>query len=307
LRYLAALRIVQGREEEAKECEHKIVDAYRQLHHLWGEARTMLFFGDSHFIVWNYPKAREYYERGLRIYRDMGNVFGQCHMRIELCRIAMFLGEYVQARQHGEHALALIQDSGNVRFHAYALATLSDWARRAGEGQLAHDCANGAVELIERANYPGILAYCLDRLGDALTGLGRLDEAAKAYAQSLSLMREGGSIALTVLALANNARHALLRDERVRAHAYADEALRLLDAAGCGEAHGLSGAPEPWRICFDLYRVLHAAQDGRAGDMLRQANTLLQDQAAKINDASLRRSLVENAGFAASGPADVER
>jgi DNA-binding SARP family transcriptional activator/predicted ATPase len=290
MRYLAALRIVQGRAEKAGEYELEIVKAYRQLHHLWGEARTMMFFGDSHFIVWNYTKAREYYELALRICRDMGSAHGQCHMHIELSRIAMFQSDFALARQQGERALAIIQDTGNVMFHAYALATLSGWAHRMGECERAYDLAQEAAQIIQKANYPLLVAYCLERLGDALTSSGRQDEAAAAYQRVLDVQREIGSAALIMMTLANNARLALLRGELAQSQTYANEALELL------KTHGLSGAPEPWRIYFDLYRVLHVVGDQRSLEMLDKAFSLLQDQAAKIGDAAMRQSFLCNVG-----------
>jgi hypothetical protein len=99
------------------------------------------------------------------------------------------------------------------------------------------------------------------------------------------------------MALANNARLAWLRGELTQAKAYANEALQLLGASGSPGMHGLSGAPEPWQIYFDLYRVLHAAGDDHAGEILGQANALVQEQAAKINDAGLRRSFLEHVAF----------
>jgi tetratricopeptide (TPR) repeat protein len=288
MRYVAALRVVQGRDEEAHALGQETVRVYRLLHHLWGEARTMIFLGDSYTIAADYPKAREYYEHGLDICLSMEHTYGQCHMHIELCRIATFLSDFALAKQHGERAWMLVRDLGNARFRAYAMAALSDCAHRSGEHHLAYSYAQEAVNVIQPASYPGIYAYCLDRLGDALTDLGRLAEAAEAYQDGLSIRREQNSLALVVMSLANNARLALLRGEIVQARVYAGEALELVSTKG------LLGAPEPWRIYFDLHRALSATDDDRVNQMLERANALLQNQATKIADVRLRRSFLED-------------
>ncbi|MCI0478606.1 MAG: hypothetical protein L0Y55_20385, partial [Anaerolineales bacterium] len=54
------------------------------------------------------------------------------------------------------------------------------------------------------------------------------------------------------------------------------------------------GTDEPFRIYLTCYRVLRANQDARADTILRTAQNLLQERAARISDETARRSFLEN-------------
>ncbi|MCP4537872.1 MAG: hypothetical protein GY832_12075, partial [Chloroflexi bacterium] len=57
---------------------------------------------------------------------------------------------------------------------------------------------------------------------------------------------------------------------------------------------GLEGTTDPFGIYLTCCRVLQAVQDPRAQDVLNTAYDHLQQQAAKIDDAKLRHSFLEN-------------
>jgi hypothetical protein len=54
------------------------------------------------------------------------------------------------------------------------------------------------------------------------------------------------------------------------------------------------GTLEPMRVHLTCYRVLSANRDRRAGEVLDAAYHLLQERAGVIEDASSRRSYLEN-------------
>jgi hypothetical protein len=56
----------------------------------------------------------------------------------------------------------------------------------------------------------------------------------------------------------------------------------------------VAGADFPLAAYLACYDVLQAVDDPRAQEILNTAHGLLQDQAAKIEDAALRRSFLEN-------------
>ena len=57
---------------------------------------------------------------------------------------------------------------------------------------------------------------------------------------------------------------------------------------------GPLGAIPPLEIHWACYRVLHAAGDPRAGEILKETHSLLREIAAKIDDERLCRSFLEN-------------
>ena len=74
----------------------------------------------------------------------------------------------------------------------------------------------------------------------------------------------------------------------MQAQTHVDEILGFL------QDNTLDGTDEPIRVYLTCYRVLHANQDPRAQVLLTTAHSLLQQQAAKIEDETLRRSFLEN-------------
>jgi hypothetical protein len=60
------------------------------------------------------------------------------------------------------------------------------------------------------------------------------------------------------------------------------------------ETRTLDGTEEPFRVYLTCYRVLRANQAPHAKDILNTAHRLLQKRAAKISDAEMRRSFLEN-------------
>jgi hypothetical protein len=119
-------------------------------------------------------------------------------------------------------------------------------------------------------------------------GLDRLAEAADAYRQAMILRREFGQSHMAMEPLAGLARVSLAQNDLAQAQTHVEEILGFL------EDNTLDGTEEPFRVYLTCYRVLHANQDARAQVLLTSAHSLLQEQAAKIEDEALRRSFLEN-------------
>jgi hypothetical protein len=92
---------------------------------------------------------------------------------------------------------------------------------------------------------------------------------------------------LAMESLAGLAHVALDQDDLDRAQAQVGQILSFL------EDNTLEGTEEPFRIYFVCHQVLRANQDPRAREILVSAYDLLQERAAKITDAELRRSFLE--------------
>jgi hypothetical protein len=130
--------------------------------------------------------------------------------------------------------------------------------------------------------------YALTNLGHALTGLGRLVEAAEAYQQAILMRRALGVPSRVMEPLAGLARVALAQGDTSSALNYGEEILAYL------ETGSLAGTDAPFWIYLTCYRVLQAHQDSRAPVILQMAHRLLQARAATIGDERLRRSFLEN-------------
>ena len=125
-------------------------------------------------------------------------------------------------------------------------------------------------------------------LGHALLGLGRLEDAAEAYHNSVALRRELDQPNLAMESLAGLARVVLAQGDPMQAQAHVEEILSHL------ETGTLDGTTAPFQIYLTCYRVLKANHAPRAQEILATAYHLLQERSAKITDEEMGRLFLEN-------------
>ena len=93
---------------------------------------------------------------------------------------------------------------------------------------------------------------------------------------------------LAIEARAGLARVALLQDEISQAQAHVAAVLAYLDGEG-----SVSGMEDPFQVYLICYRVLQAASEPRAAQILEWAFDTLRAHVSKINP-DVRRSFLEN-------------
>jgi tetratricopeptide (TPR) repeat protein len=218
--------------------------------------------------------------------------FPLCH----LAAVVTALGDYDLARAQLDEALQLCRSIGHQWTEGEALVTLSVLCYAQGEDELARHYAHQAVAVNQvshnRSEEMSARAY----QGHILARLGDLDAAAASYHQVLQRKQEWCgkgepdifSLTGFLHGLAGLARLALLQQQLAAALPYVEELLRYLRDAP------LDLRLNPQLIYLICYRVLRAAGDPRAKDILTTAYQRLQAQAANIADETLRRSFLEN-------------
>jgi biotin operon repressor len=118
--------------------------------------------------------------------------------------------------------------------------------------------------------------------------LHNLAEATAAYCQALTLFQDLGQSNYALDARAGLARVSLIQGDLAQALDQVEETLSHW------ERGTVEFSSEPSVIYLACYQVLQAAQDPRAQKFLVSAHTLLQDRAARIPDAEMRHSYLEN-------------
>jgi len=160
-----------------------------------------------------------------------------------------------------------------------------------GDNETAHEYSQQALELAQSIGSRTHQGYTWTVLGHVLAGLGRLAEAMDAYHRALALRRELNEHHLVIESLAGLSLVSLAQNDLDQAQAQVEEILSYL------EDNTLDGTEEPFRVYLTCYRVLHAGQDARAGDVLGRAYRLLQERSAKIGDEEMRRAFLENVPY----------
>ncbi len=197
------------------------------------------------------------------------------------------LGDHLAARESYETSLRMSREIGDHRLEADVLGWLALLQHQQGEDEAALENCTLAANTAKAAGRRAELAHALSLRGLALEGLGRWDEVAAAFREALEMRQAIGQPHLVAEVSAGLARVALAQDDLAGARAHVEQVLEHLRTGS------LAGTDEPFRIYLTCTRVLRAAQDPRADEILRAAHDLLQEQAATIDDAALRRSFLE--------------
>jgi hypothetical protein len=117
------------------------------------------------------------------------------------------------------------------------------------------------------------------------------EAAADAYRQSCDLYLAIGRPDTAAEPLAGLARIALAQGNTTQALAHVEPILVQV------ESSHLQGAEEPLRVDLTCCEVLRAANDPRADAVLERTHARLQEQAAKMVDAEMRRAFLHNVPY----------
>ncbi len=120
---------------------------------------------------------------------------------VELCRLYMRLNNPTAARQHGETALTAFRASDASAGEAQALFCLTESLRRGNESDRAEalNNAQAALKVLEPLKYRDNLARAHHYVALAFEAQDRLDEASKAWMQSLPVARETNNLLATTV------------------------------------------------------------------------------------------------------------
>jgi len=166
---------------------------------------------------------------------------------------------------------------------------LPPWPLPWGTSAEARKYGEQALHLAREIGEPCAESFAFYTLGGLYRDVGDHAASRQCYEQPLSLWDRIGSPGATKELLAGIAWAELGLGEMGQAQAHVAEILAYLDAGGFLDIDG-----RPLMIYLTCYRVLVAAGDPRASEILTSAHTELQEQAARIPDDALRRCFLEN-------------
>lgn len=234
----------------------------------------------------DFMEARRCFEEALRGYRHTGNQQGEGMVLGNLGELYRQLGLYQRARDYFEQDMALMQRIGRQGRIGIRLANLGLVHLHLGKVDEAIGYGRQAVEEAEKRGEQNTLAVALLFLGYIHTARGEWAEATAAHQQAFARFQTLGQEKLALEALAGLAGLALEQEQLDEAREYVSPITEYLQ-------HGrLEGVYNPFRVYLTCYRVLAAAEDGRAEALGQLAHDLLQEQAARIEDERLKHSFL---------------
>lgn len=306
-----------GDYSEAETFVHRARELYRAIGDRLSLGRTTLHAGHLHAAWGDYGRARALLEQSLHIHREfhdrpsemlahayLGTVFGdglgrhhdaRLHISLALgiaqemrdrnaeavvqCvqgRNELQVGDFNRAAACFEFALSAGRSLGSPAIESRALHGLGQLALAAADAGRAEDCAEQALRSATDAERRREQALACLLLGRARDRLGRSADAAQAYERARAFAE-----ALELPYLYGDATAGLAN--AALAAGSLDLALRLAgELAPYLHECLLSGSSAPGWVALSCYRVLLAAGDERANDILRQGATILERRAAAL-------------------------
>lgn len=289
LNCLAAIHWSQGYRAEAERYLQQALNLAVRWENRQAEARLLGNLGVVTVEQGKYAEARQLFRRSLEMHRTSGNRRGASIALGNLGNIFLYLGVYGEARSHYEQSVVIQREIGDRNDEALSLGNLGLVHHYLGDDESAVDYSQQALDIAQQTGERRTQGAILLKLGHALVGLGRLDEAAEAYRQSVALRREMNTPNLVMEPLAGLASGCMAQDEPGEALICIEEILAHLTSGGT-----LDGTISPFQIYLTCYHVLETHGDPRASTLLATAHELLLERESKIADEMMRRSFLEN-------------
>ncbi len=253
-----------------------------------GEGMSLANLAEVTFIMGDYGQTQKYLTEGLNIFQATGNRWDEANVWNTLGILYQELGDLTQAEACLKQGLALTQEIGDQAGQAYILVNLGLVTRDKGELELAKKLLMTGLALAEAQDDQYLMSSFLNYLSTVHLQLGKLDEAITQAELSLTLRRDAKMHLATPDNLATLAAAYLAAGNLAQALAYAGQTQAVLE--GCGG----EGPEFPQQDYFIIYQVFTAAgQRQYAQAALQAAYELVMARAAKIIDAALRQSYLE--------------
>jgi DNA-binding SARP family transcriptional activator len=260
----------------------------RQIGDRQGEGFNLRNLGIVAQLLGDDDQSRAYNEEALHIYYKLGHRRGKAGALRNLGQNEAEVGQYARGRVYLESSLATFREIGDQRGEIGTLSALGLLLHHLGENKTAEEICSRAIQLSEEIGNRFYRAFTLTYLGHILVAQGRATKAAEVYQQALDERYGLGQVRMATEPLAGLAHLYLLQNDVPRAMTFVESILHHL------QTRQLTGSREPFRIYLTCYKVLKAAGDPLAGDVLKDAYRQLKERAARIKEESVRHSFLEN-------------
>ena len=227
--------------------------------------------------------AIECLAQALARHREVGNRNNEGGTLTNLGYAALMLGDYEAASAQFVQARDLFAKIGQRQNEGITLINLG--IARLNQGQPADSKAHArqALQILRAAGDRWAEGAALRLIGQAALALDEADAAVEYLQASRDLFEGIGMPHLAMEPMAGLASEALGRGDLGAALAQV-EAILARQTAGVS----LDGTEEPMRVHLTCHRVLAAAADPRARQVLESAHLVLIERAARIGDDALR-------------------
>jgi tetratricopeptide (TPR) repeat protein len=240
---------------------------------------------DIAYYLGGYMEAQRHFDQVRDIAVQLGGRRSQSIAVTNLGIIARDLGAYRQAKELLTQGLTLAGEIGFRRGEAWALVCLSLLLHLEQKESAALAFGQQGLRLFSNLSDDAGQAYAWTEMAHALVGLEQWEDGKAAYHQALTLRRALSQPHLEMEVLAGLIRVDLARQDLSGAKHKAQTLFTYL------AANRPLGTEEPVHMYWTCYLALDEEQYARK--MLNDAQRLLGEHAAAIEDDSLRHSFLQ--------------
>jgi len=228
-----------------------------------------------------------YYQETLQISRELGDQEGSGFANLNLGLLHNSLGEWDQARYYGERALKIFRMIDNQRLEARTLAQLSLTLHQTGETAQAASYAQQALQIARNGGYQAVQAEALTVWGQLFLERCQPAKAATLLREAYTLWQSLGRPRRALVAQGGLVDSLRLLNEESAALQLVEEILLCLPKTEKDEALPPEG------VLLACFHVFQQQKDRRALPILQRAYAALIAKAARIQEATLRHSFLQ--------------
>lgn len=289
LNVLGNIELSQGEYEAAKTNYAECLRNDTEMGDLRGQAMSQGNLGIVAEIQGDYPTAMQRFRQVGAIFQEIGDRNSEARAYAHMGVNAKLQGAYEECRASYEQALEMYQEIDDHQGQVWVRTLLCRLLRMVGDLGQANAHIQEALRLAKEQGMHGMEAAAWTALARIHECRGELGEAAAAYQRGLDVDRELGDDNKVMEDMAGLARVAMAQGDTAQARGLVEQILRY------AEQQPIQGtADDPLEVYLTCYQVLRALEDAQAGDVLRMAYHLLQEQASRISNPAMRRSYLEN-------------
>ncbi len=285
---LGLIAVQQRNYEEAKHLYQRTLHNFRHVGDRWGESWALNSLGNLAAECMNFDEALRYCREAARVAAGVGGHLVESDSLRNLGYIHWRLGAYARADAYFRQSAVILSersdahDEGNI-FHDRSWLA-HDW----GDHDTALTYAQQALAIGEANENMPTQAAALTALGNALAAMDDWSAAEAAYRRALPLWDNLQQPQRAVDAQAGLIRIALAQGDWTTAVSTTNEVLAYF------ANHSIDSVLSPFGAYLACVQALQAADDPRADEVLAEAKRALAETAVSIQNASLRRSYLQN-------------
>ncbi|NEP85330.1 MAG: tetratricopeptide repeat protein [Okeania sp. SIO3B3] len=200
----------------------------------------------------------------------------------------MYQGDYESTQQHCYQAYLISREIGDRNGEGIALSNLGILALHKDDYPTAYQHLEQSLKISRDIGDRFGEGMALTQLGNLALDAGNIHQAEDCYQEALTIHEELNQSQYVPDDQAGLAAVSLAHGDLSLAQQRLGPVLAYL-----AENPTLSGAWQPYRIFGVCFQVLRAADDAQAWYILEQAHTLLQNQAATMDD-DYQKTFLEN-------------